>query len=82
MKTTSTQEYLINYLYGQLDEIEMEAIGEALSKDSSLGKEYEALKETMLALANDEALLPSETSINIIMDYSKKTRIEKVVEAF
>ena len=61
MNATFTQEILVNYLYGQLTESEMEA---------------------MIALENDEKLMPSETSINIIMDYSKRTSKENQVVAF
>ena len=53
-----------------------------MTSDQQLAEEFEILKETMIALENDEKLMPSETSIKIIMDYSKRTSKENQVVAF
>ena len=82
MNATFTQEILVNYLYGQLTESEMEAVRKEMTSDQQLAEEFEILKETIIALENDEKLMPSETSINIIMDYSKRTSKENQVVAF
>lgn len=82
MNATFTKEILVNYLYGQLTESEMKAVRKEMTSDQQLAEEFEILKETMIALENDEKLMPSETSINIIMDYSKRTSKENQVVAF
>jgi len=82
MNATFTKEILVNYLYGKLTESEMEAVRKEMTSDQQLAEEFEILKETMIALENDEKLMPSETSINIIMDYSKRTSKENQVVAF
>ena len=82
MNATFTKEILVNYLYGKLTESEMEAVRKEMTSDQQLAEEFEILKETMIALENDEKLMPSETSIKIIMDYSKRTSKENQVVAF
>lgn len=82
MDATFTQEILVNYLYGQLTESEMEAVRNELTSDQQLAEAFEMLKETMIALENDEKLLPSESSIKIIMNHSDETRKESIVEAY
>jgi DNA-binding XRE family transcriptional regulator len=82
MNATFTKEILVNYLYGKLTESEMEAVRKEMTSDQQLAEEFEILKETMIALENDEKLMPSETSIKIIMDYSKRTSKENQAVAF
>jgi DNA-binding XRE family transcriptional regulator len=82
MDATFTQEILVNYLYGQLTESEMEAVRNELTSDQQLAEAFEMLKETMIALENDEKLLPSESSIKIIMNHSERTSKENQAVVF
>jgi DNA-binding XRE family transcriptional regulator len=82
MDATFTQEILVNYLYGQLTESEMETVRNELTSDQQLAEAFEMLKETMIALENDEKLLPSESSIKIIMNHSERTSKENQAVVF
>lgn len=72
MNKIFTNETLMQYLYGLLEKEEMDMVEEALITNENLQSEFLALQSVKNALDLDEKYEPSQTSINIIMQYAEK----------
>ena len=71
MRHTSTQNLLVKKLYGETSTWENEMLNEELGKSWKLKEDFEEMQEVARKL-DSEVYRPSKTSIQIILDYSKK----------
>lgn len=71
MKSNYTTDELIRFIYKEMSADELTQTAEALKTDSRLQEEYEALIATINNLNNEVLPGPSETSIEIIMNFAK-----------
>ena len=65
-----TENHLLLYIYNELDATECNEIAEQLQLNPDLLRRYEELKESIAAL-NEMEEKPSETTIQIIKEYSQ-----------
>lgn len=72
MVHTYTENDLLLYLYGDLNEEDRKSLERALSTDNSLRCSLEQLQAGKTALDQFE-LEPSPTSVEIILEYSRDT---------
>ncbi len=70
MNIVITQEELIRYAYGEVDDAESYCIEQQLLCDSSLKEQYEEIVATQEILDLFPVSNPSDTSVRLIMDYS------------
>jgi len=71
MRHTSTQNLLVKKLYGETSTWENEMLNEEMSKSWKLKEDFEEMQEAVKKL-DSEIYRPSKTSIQIILDYSRK----------
>lgn len=72
MNQRFTQEMLIKYLYNETDVSERQAIKQALRSDPQLMEQYNQLCVVQDWLSTEKRS-PSDTSVNIVLDYSNKS---------
>lgn len=75
MKRNFTFNDLLLYHYNELPFEEIEALETCLLFDEYLKENNESIKKIMEILDNEKAV-PSDTSIEIILDYNRKSRGE------
>lgn len=78
MNQRFTQEMLIKHLYQETDVSEQQAIRSALKSDPALRQEYNKFSK-MKELLNSEKSTPSDTSVRIILDHSKRSSKLEIV---
>ena len=71
MRHTSTQNMLVKKLYGESSTWENEMLDEEMSKSWKLKEDFEEMQEVVNKL-DSEVYRPGKTSIQIILDYSRK----------
>lgn len=74
MLKTFTPEDLLLFYYKETDAEETLMIKNSLVEEEDLKDEYLEMRQIMGLLNKAERRKPDQTSINIIMDYSKKTK--------
>lgn len=72
MNQISTNNLLLQLAYGELSEQDATTLMEKISQDSDLLKEWETILAAKEEL-NFSVKKPSETSLKIIMEHSRKT---------
>lgn len=72
MRHTSTQDMLVKKLYNETSAQENELLQEEMNTNWELKEEFEAMKEVKEKL-DAERYTPSKTSIQIILEHSRKT---------
>ena len=75
MLKTFTPEDLILFYYKETDAEETLMIKNSLVEEEDLREEYLEMRQVIGLLNKAERRKPDQTSINIIMDYSKKTKV-------
>lgn len=71
MRHTSTQNLLVKKLYNETSAWENERLNEELRKSWKLKEDFEEMQEVVKKL-DSEVYRPGKTSIQIILDYSRK----------
>ena len=71
MGHTSTQNMLVKKLYDETSTWENEMLNEEMSKSWKLKEDFEEMQEVVNKL-DSEVYRPGKTSIQIILDYSRK----------
>lgn len=74
MQDTFTQNQLIKTLYQESDPTLSRKLFAALSDDISLKEQFNLLNNIIIELDNAGSYMPSKTSLDIIKEYSLKTR--------
>jgi hypothetical protein len=74
MLKTFTPEDLLLFYYKETDAEDTLMIKNSLVEEEDLKEEYLEMRQIMGLLNKGERLKPDQTSINIIMDYSKKSK--------
>ena len=72
MRQTFTQNLLVKKVYNETSEWENQLLTEEMNKSWMLKEEYEALNEVIEKL-DSEIYSPSKTSIQIILEHSRKS---------
>jgi hypothetical protein len=75
MLKTFTPEDLLLFYYKETDAEETLMIKNSLVEEEDLREEYLEMRQVIGLLNKAERRKPDPTSINIIMDYSKKTKV-------
>lgn len=71
MRHTSTRNLLVKKVYGETSAWENEMLTESMTGNWKLKEDFEAIQEVVKKL-NSETYSPSKTSIQIILEHSKK----------
>jgi hypothetical protein len=79
MKVSYTEEDIIRFIYNETSPQENEIIREELINNFELRKTYQELLLTLNRL-NEVKIQPSQTSINIILEYSQSMDSIKEVQ--
>ncbi len=72
MKQISTQHLLVKKVYGETSSWENEMLASKIAEDWTLKEELETMSEVAQAL-DSTIFAPSNTSIKIILEHSRKT---------
>ncbi|HXH20078.1 MAG TPA: hypothetical protein VNJ07_13455 [Chitinophagales bacterium] len=75
MKHTSTRNLLVKNLYGETSQWENDFLADELNANWKLKEEFEAFQEVVMKL-DSEVYSPCKTSIQIILEHSRKTAKE------
>ncbi len=70
MKTNSTLDLLVRYLYEETNPTETKFVEDLLKVDYNLKEEHDVQRNTMAFLDKTPMMSPSQTSIDLIMQYS------------
>ncbi|TVR78017.1 MAG: hypothetical protein EA412_09395 [Chitinophagaceae bacterium] len=73
-KNFTLENQLIRYIYGETDNAENADIQSFLSEDWSLNETHQGFKDVYTLLNSIPSKSPSRTSVNIILEYSRKVR--------
>ena len=77
MQKHFTQNDLTRYFYNETTRTEANAIENTLENDWDLQEQYQAMLEPIKLLDTMPLLAPSNTSIDIIMNYNNKKRTQE-----
>jgi len=78
MQQISTPELLVKHLYNETDVNEYNLAENVLENDTNLQQEFAKMQETKNALDDADGNEPSQSVINNILDFSKRTATELV----
>jgi hypothetical protein len=73
-KNFTLENQLIRYIYEETDNAENADIQSFLSEDWNLNETFQGFKDVYTLLNRMPSKSPSKTSVNIILEYSRKVR--------
>ena len=73
MKRHLTSNDLIRFAYRETPALEIASVSKGIKENSEMKREFLEITKTK-NLLNAESYKPSQTSVRIIMDYSRKTQ--------
>lgn len=77
MRHASLKNLLLRKIYNEASSLENEIVSAALENDWKLKEEMEVLRESVSKL-NEEKYVPSKTSVQIILQHSRKTAPQEI----